>query len=135
MQWGKIRDTARYKYQTSDGKLIVPLPVKSDLTHVFTAFAQRLYLPHLTRQVGVMHGVNARSRLCLVFKIGVELVEMLRYIEQGIGVESGRIGTNLILLIGIEHGVEPLNIVALLGPATAVLQLLRGIERCPHLGE
>ena len=82
-----------------------------------------------------MHGVDARSRLRLVFKIGVELVEMLRYIEQGIGVESGRIGTNLILIIGIEHGVESLHIVALQGPATAVFQLLRGIERCPHLGE
>ena len=82
-----------------------------------------------------MQGVDARSRLRLVFKISVELVEMLRYIEQGIGIKSGRIGTNLILVIGIEHGVEPLNIVALQGSATAIPQLLRGIERCPHLGE
>ena len=135
MQWDKIHDATRYKYQTRDGKRIVLLLVKSDLTHVFTAFTQRLYLPHLTCQVGVMQGIDARSRLRLVFKISVELVEMLRYIEQGIGIKSGRIGTNLILVIGIEHGVEPLNIVALQGSATAVLQLLRGIERCPHLGE
>ena len=39
MQWDKMHDATPYKYQTSDGNLIVPLLVKSDLAHVFTAFA------------------------------------------------------------------------------------------------